>query len=89
MHRFVCALLISVLFLSSARADVLYGEIKPKNNVKISTSWNNKVAYAKDGKYRLDFGGTVDAYVTVYVSGKKVARIKVDGATRLDIDATK
>lgn len=89
MHRFIGVLVVCLLFVATTKADVLFGECKPKDGAKISTSWNSRVTYSKNGKYRLDFGGKVNATVTVYVNGKRYARIKVDGATQLDIDASR
>jgi hypothetical protein len=72
-----------------ALADTLYGRCRHKDGSKaeatISTSWNGKKAYPKNGKYRLDFGKKVSAKVTVYVNGEEYTRLKVDGDTELNI----
>lgn len=72
-------------------ADVLYGSCKYKDGSKadgtvtISTRWNSKKAFPKNGDYRLDFAGTVGKTITVYVNGTKYTTIEVKGETRLDI----
>lgn len=86
LPRCLGAVLALLLLCTCARADSLYGDVTPRNGAKISTSWNSKVAYSKNGKYKLDLGGRVGSYVTVYIDGKKVDRVYVDGATRVDID---
>jgi hypothetical protein len=74
-----------------AQADTLYGTCVYKDGSKagseigISTSWNGKKAYPANGRYTLDFGGTVNHSITVYVKGKAVGRVYVSGNTRLDI----
>lgn len=72
-------------------ADSLYGSIKFKDGSKadgsvgVSTSWNGKKGYAKNGMYELDFGEKVGAKVTVYVRGTSVGTVFVSGNTRFDI----
>lgn len=83
-------LTLCLIFTSVGYADSLYGSIKFKdgskaNGVAISTSWNSKKGYAKNGKYNLDFGGTVGKSITVYVKGKKIGTVKVRGNTQFDI----
>lgn len=88
------AILGAIVFLFAANAtfaDSLHGSCKRKDGSKvdgtvtISTSWNNKKAYPKNGLYRLDFGGDVGKEITVYVNGDRYTVIKVKGDTRLDI----
>jgi hypothetical protein len=91
LSRLTAGILFGIFLLlvgNPARADVLFGECS-KEGARISTSWNSKDAYVRDGKYRIEFDGRVNAYMTVYVNGKTYKRIKVDRATRLDIDPKK
>ncbi len=76
-----------------ASADSIYGECrgaggeKCETHHKISTSWNSSTGKinASAGTYELDFGGTVDATVTVYCDGTKVGTVRVNGRTRFDV----
>ena len=46
----------------------------------ISTSWNSKKAYPRNGEYRLDLGSSVcGEKVTVYLDGNQSQTIRVDG----------
>ncbi|MBT8420007.1 MAG: hypothetical protein KJO08_04005 [Gammaproteobacteria bacterium] len=46
----------------------------------ISTSWNSKKAYPKNGSYSLDLGSSVcGESITVYLDGNNGRRIRVDG----------
>ena len=83
-------LTLCLTFTSAGYADSLYGSIKFKdgskaNGVAVSTSWNSKKGFAKNGKYDLDFGKKVGQRITVYVKGKKIGTVKVSGNTRFDI----
>jgi hypothetical protein len=86
-------LVVSVILLaaSAARADSIYGSCvykdgsKANGTVTVSTSWNSKKAYPANGRYYLDFGGTVNHNVTIYVNGTTFARIYVSGQTKVDI----
>jgi hypothetical protein len=79
------------MFVSGARADALFGKCTHKDGSKagnsntISTSWNSKKAYPKNGNYTLDFGGKVDKTITVYCNGTKVGTVYVSGSTRFNI----
>ena len=53
--------------------------------IRISTSWNSKVAFPRHGKYELDLNSNPRKEVTVYVDGMKYSKIFVGGDTRLDI----
>ncbi len=81
----------AVLACRIVQADSLYGKCvhsdgsKAGSEVSISTSWNGKKAYPVNGRYVLDFGGTVDHNVTVYVNGSTFGRIHVSGITHLDV----
>jgi len=83
--------ILSLGICSMSVADSLYGSIKYKDGSKadgtagVSTSWNGKKGYAKNGEYELDFGGKVESRITVYVKGTKVGTVFVSGRTRFDI----
>jgi len=48
----------------------------------ISTSWNSKKAYPRDGTYRLDLGSSVcGSKITVYLDGNQGKRVTVNGWT--------
>lgn len=85
------ACVLCVVLASAACADSLSGSIKYKDGSKagseigVSTSWNSKKAYPKNGFYRLDFGGKVGTTISVYVKGTRVGRVLVSGDTRLNI----
>lgn len=92
MKKHLIMLTVAALLLSAAvaNADVLFGECNPKDGARISTSWNSVVAYSRNGKYELDFGGKLNGNeITVYVEGMTYAKVRVDGATKLHIDARK
>jgi len=88
---FIFSFLALFINASFALADTLYGICvrgdgsKVNGSVKISTSWNSKVAFPRNGKYELDFDGSVAKTITVYVDGAKYATIYVNNNTRLDI----
>lgn len=84
------ALTVCLTFTPAGYADSLYGSIKFKDGSKadgvaVSTSWNSKKGYAKNGEYNLDFGGKVGKTITVYVKGKKIGTVEVKGNTRFNI----
>ena len=58
---------------------------KVDGTVKISTSWNNKKAYPKNGKYELCLGSNPGKTITIFVDGNTYKRLYVDGDTKLDI----
>lgn len=58
---------------------------KIDGTTRVSTSWNGKNAYPKDGEYRLCYDRNPDSRVTVYVQGKNVGTIFIDGDTRFDV----
>ena len=46
----------------------------------VSTTWNGKVAFPRDGKYRLELGSNAcGERITVFLDGREVGRFKVDG----------
>ncbi len=89
VKQFTGVLLVLLSATAVANADVLFGKCNPKDGARISTSWNSKQSYSRNGEYELDFGGKVGATITVYVNGTRYKTIKVDGATKLNIDARK
>lgn len=86
----VVVLLIGALS-SVAYADSLYGSCHNDNGDKcttvhrISTSWNGKTDAPRNGRYEIDFGGSVDSRITVYCDGSSVGAVHVKGSTRLNI----
>jgi hypothetical protein len=71
-------------------SDILQGTCtrdgkKVDGTAKITTSWNNKYAVAKNGTYKLDFGAKVGKSIDIYVNGAKYDRVNVSGTTTLNI----
>ena len=88
----VLALSCALCFVSStAFGACLYGTAvnsdgsKINGSAKVSTSWNGKVAYPRNGKYELCLGSNPKASITVYLDGRKYTQIYVSGDTRLDM----
>ncbi|ACF47376.1 hypothetical protein Paes_2386 (plasmid) [Prosthecochloris aestuarii DSM 271] len=51
----------------------------------ISTSWNSKKAYPKNGSYSLDLGSSVcGEKITVYLDGNQGQRVTVKGWTTVN-----
>ena len=69
----------------------LYGSAKWRSgskidgSSKISTSWNSKKAFPRNGQYRLCLGSNPKGEITVYLNGSTYAKVYVNGDTRLDI----
>ena len=58
---------------------------KSDGEATISTSWNSKKAYPRNGKYRLCLGSNPKTTITVYVNGMKYKELYVDGDKELNI----
>ena len=58
---------------------------KIDGSTRISTSWNSKKAFPRNGEYELCLGSNPEAKITVYIQGNTYTKIYVDGNTRLDI----
>jgi len=53
----------------------------------ISTSWNSKKAYPKNGTYSLDLGSSVcGETITVYLDGNQGKRVTVNGWTTVNFE---
>jgi len=53
----------------------------------ISTSWNSKKAYPKNGSYSLDLGSSVcGETITVYLDGNQGKRVTVNGWTTVNFE---
>jgi hypothetical protein len=83
---------LSFLAAGGAAADTIFGHCYNKTGQpcdykvhRISTSWNSKKAFPADGRYELDFGGSVGTRITVYCDGKNVGDVSVRGFTRFDV----
>jgi len=89
----ILAAIVLFVITNFSFADSIYGTCKRSDgskvnkSVKISTSWNSKKSFPSNGEYVLDFGGSVDKRITVYVDGQKYTTVYVDGDVRLDIIA--
>jgi len=58
---------------------------KSDGEATISTSWNSKKAFPRNGKYRLCLGSNPKKTITIYVNGMKYTDLYVNGDTKLDI----
>lgn len=62
---------------------------KVDGTVTISTSWNGKEAYPKDGHYTLDLGSSVcGESVEVYVNGYSIGRYKIPSSGNATVNVT-
>jgi hypothetical protein len=95
MKRFILIVTLILFFTGQAVfAGFIYGTVTRTDGSKsdgtstVSTSWNSKKAYPKNGEYRLDLGGTADGeIVTVYINGNCWGKVKVKSSgTRVDIE---
>ncbi len=83
-----CAL---ALVSTATHSACLYGSAvnsdgsKIDGSAKVSTSWNGKQAFPRNGKYQLCLGSNPKASITVYLDGRKYTQIHVNGDTRLDL----
>lgn len=51
----------------------------------ISTSWNSKKAYPRNGYYQLDLGSNAcGERITVYINGNDGKEVKVTGSTQVN-----
>jgi hypothetical protein len=63
------------------------GGSKVSGTARVSTSWNNKDAYPRDGYYNLDLGsGVCGENIEVFVNGNSIGRRSIprDGNARVD-----
>ena len=91
----IFVLSLITLFIASALAYAgdacIYGTVvwsdgsKSDGTSTISTSWNSKKAYPRNGKYRLCLGSNPKTTITVYVNGMKYTELYVDGDKELNI----
>ncbi len=84
-------MLAGCLFASHAIACGIQGTAvnadgsKIDGSATISTSWNSKKAYPKDGKYVLELGDNVcGKTITVYIDGNQGKKVKVKGMTTVN-----
>lgn len=83
---------IGLLFSAQAFACGIQGSAVNSDGSKIdgtgtvSTSWNSKKSYPKNGSYRLDLGSSVcGETITVYIDGNQGRKVRVDGWTTVNI----
>jgi hypothetical protein len=60
---------------------------KVDGTARVSTSWNSREAYPRDGYYNLELGdGVCGANIEVYVNGNSIGRRSIpgDGNARVD-----
>jgi hypothetical protein len=89
----VCMTLAGFLVTSSITyADSIYGTCYNKSGNKckygihrISTSWNSKKDYPRNGDYQIYLGNSVDSRITVYCDGSSVGTVYVDGNVRFNV----
>ena len=93
-----CLVFVLIVMFALAAATVAYAKdaciygtavnsdgSKIDGSARVSTSWNGKEAFPRNGEYRLCLGSNPGQKITVYIDGQKYAEIYVDGDTRLDI----
>ncbi|MEM8931975.1 MAG: hypothetical protein AAGE94_12425 [Acidobacteriota bacterium] len=94
MRKVVLLILLTLLVApvsALAGEACLYGKAtwrsgsKIDGSTRVSTSWNGREAFPKNGEYRLCLGSNPKQKITVYVDGNTYIEIYVDGDTRLDI----
>jgi hypothetical protein len=60
---------------------------KVDGTATVSTSWNSKKAYPKDGYYELDLGSSVcGEEITVYVNGYKLREVRIPNSGNARVD---
>lgn len=82
-----------MLFAGTAQAGgaCLYGSARWSSgseidgSTRVTTSWNSKKAYPRNGEYELCYDRNPDRRVTVYVQGRDVGDVYLDGNTRFDV----
>lgn len=79
----LCATLLAVTGASACgvQGSVVFSDGSKANGTeRISTSWNGKEAYPRNGTYRLDLGdGVCGEKITVYLNGNQGREVRVDG----------
>ncbi|MBF0554835.1 MAG: hypothetical protein HQK96_09825 [Nitrospirae bacterium] len=96
MKKLIFVLLASVALVLSigavSFADSIYGNCYAPSGEKcgdqvhtISADWNSKKAFPKNGRYELNFGGTVGKTITIYCDGSSVGDVYVHGSTQFDV----
>ena len=85
------AVIVSLLVSGQALACGIQGSAVNSDGSKIdgsgtiSTSWNSKKSYPKEGSYRLDLGASIcGEKVTVYLDGNQGKRVTVNGWTTVN-----
>lgn len=91
MKKVLVLMVVMVGFAVQSYADSIYGSCTnsegrscTQNVHTVSTDWNSKKAFPKDGRYELELG-SVKSKVEVYCNGKSQGSVYVSGATRLDV----
>ena len=98
-RKIIFILLISVAFMAvqitTAFACGIEGTVKwsdgSKSNgsTKVSTSWNSKKAYPKNGKYVLELGsGACGQSMTVYLDGNQGTRVTLPSSGNATVNFT-
>ncbi len=92
MKTIVCTALFIAASATAAAACGIQGTAYTAGGSKIdgtsavSTSWNSKKAYPKNGRYRLDLGnGVCGQKITVYLDGRASREVRVDGWTEVNL----
>lgn len=83
--------LVGLLLASTGHACGIQGTAVNSDGSKIdgtgtiSTSWNSKKAYPRNGSYSLDLGSSVcGEKITVYLDGNNGQRVRVEGWTTVN-----
>lgn len=97
IRKVILVLLVSATFMavqvSSAFACGIEGTVKwsdgskSDGSTKVSTSWNSKKAYPKNGRYKLELGsGACGKSMTVYLNGNQGKRITLPSSGNARVD---
>lgn len=91
MRKFILGLAGVTLFAVSSYACGIEGYVTWPDGTKsdgtstISTSWNSKKAFPKNGYYSLELGSSACGQtITVYLNGNQGKEVRVSGSTQVN-----
>jgi len=91
IKRFILGVCGATIFTASAQACGIQGTAvysdgsKMDGTATISTSWNGKKAFPRNGQYQLNLGSSVCGQtIAVYLNGNNGRRVTVNGWTTVN-----
>ncbi len=89
MKKIIClglSLATSTVMACGIEGKVVFRDGSKANGTEvISTSWNGKKAYPKNGYYKLDLGNKVcGETISIYLNGNQEIKVKVKDWVRID-----